>query len=93
MKEDLVRYEMEACVTEQRLNNVLSKTGRVDPKSKPACRKLLEDLKQDVTEALDKDDCDFFINSITLQQELDQLSRKLITTVLLRKPLAPKNTM
>eukprot|EP00746_Dinoflagellata_sp_MGD_P005688 gnl/MRDRNA2_/MRDRNA2_111019_c0_seq1.p1 gnl/MRDRNA2_/MRDRNA2_111019_c0~~gnl/MRDRNA2_/MRDRNA2_111019_c0_seq1.p1 ORF type:complete len:606 (-),score=118.99 gnl/MRDRNA2_/MRDRNA2_111019_c0_seq1:150-1967(-) len=93
MKEDLVRYEMEACVTEQRLNNVLSKTGRVDPKNKAACCKLLEDLKQDVFEAVDTHDYDALRNSHTLQQELDQLCRKLITRVLLRKAASTNNAL
>merc|ERR1712060_1002264 len=46
--EELTRVEMMALVTEQRLANVLSKTGRVDPGDRAACRQLLEDLKEDV---------------------------------------------
>merc|ERR1711904_355744 len=88
MKQDLVRYEMQACVTEQRLDNVLSKTGRVDPRNKSACCHLLEALKEDAREALEEDDRHVFLSSDTLQKELDQLCRELITRVLLRKPIA-----
>lgn len=84
-KQNLVRYEMQACVTEQRLDNVLSKTGRVDIQNKTACRQLLEDLKEDVREALEGADCAILLTSATLQQELDQLCRKLISKVLLKK--------
>lgn len=88
IKRDLVRYEMQACVTQQRLDNVLSKTGRVDPRNKAACCHLLETLKEDVRDALEEDDHNVFLSSATLQKELDQLCRKLITRVLLRKPNA-----
>lgn len=40
--QELVSYEIAACVTEQRLANVLSKTGHVDPRDKAACRQLLK---------------------------------------------------
>merc|ERR1712093_565393 len=85
MKQDLVRYEVEACVTEQRLDNVLSKTGRVEPRDKAACNQLLDGLKEDVREALEDEDRVVLLNSGALQQELDQLCRKLITKVLLRR--------
>jgi Rnl2 family RNA ligase len=85
VKQDIVKYEVEACVTEQRLNNVLSKTGHVDPQNKAACRQLLEDLKEDIHEALAEDDRIILLGSEILQHDLDQLCRKLVTKVLLRK--------
>merc|ERR1712118_308332 len=92
MKQELVRYEMEACVTEQRLDNVLSKIGCVDPQDKAACRQLLEGLKEDVHEALEEEDRIVLLSAGTLQQELDELCRKLIKKVLLRRFPALRQT-
>merc|ERR1711976_202058 len=73
------RYEIIANVTEPRLAAVMSKIGRIDPANKEACRKLLEDFKEDVREALEDEDAETLQRSAELQEELDQLSRKLIT--------------
>lgn len=77
--EELARMEMMALVTEQRLANVLSKIGRVDPSDRAACRQVLNDLKEDVCEALDDGDAETVRSSLNLQQELDSLCRELIT--------------
>lgn len=50
--ESLLRYEMMAAVTEQRLDNVVSKVGRVDPHDRAACRALLDELMRDVEQSL-----------------------------------------
>ena len=47
-----LRYEIEARVTEQRLANVVSKIGRIDPADRVACRQLLDCLQRDVLESL-----------------------------------------
>lgn len=79
-EEELARMEITALVTEQRLANVLSKTGRVDPSDKVAMRQLLQDLKEDVREALgESDEAAVLQGSPALQAELDQLCRELIT--------------
>jgi len=81
--EELVRLEVTALVTEQRLANVLSKIGRVDPTDRAACRQVLGDLQADVLDALDEGDAETFRSSPTLQQELDTMCRELITRELL----------
>merc|ERR1712061_678807 len=82
------RYEIIANVIETRLAAVLSKIGRVDVANKEACRRLLEDFKEDVCEALEEEDAVTLRNSLELQQELDQLSRTLITHKLIGKSRA-----
>jgi len=52
---ELLRYELLACVSEPRLAAVESKLGRVDATDRAACRRLLEDYKTDVREALEAD--------------------------------------
>ena len=49
---EYLRYELEARVTEQRLANVVSKTGRIDPSNRQGCRQLLDDFKRDVIDDL-----------------------------------------
>merc|ERR1719265_736194 len=78
--QEVVSYEVAACVTEQRLAKALSKTGRVDPRNKSACRQLLADLKVDVHEALDDGDRQVLLNSPELQDALDQQCKELITS-------------
>merc|ERR1712060_967633 len=77
--EDLARMEMTSLITEQRLANVTSKIGRVDPADRAACRKLLDDLKEDVCQSLDDGDAETLRLSSNLQSELDSLCRALIT--------------
>jgi Rnl2 family RNA ligase len=50
--ETLLRFEMLACVTEQRLDNVVSKVGFVDPRDRVACRRLFDGLVEDVLDTL-----------------------------------------
>lgn len=83
--EDVVRWEIEALVTEQRVDNVLSKIGHVDITDKGACRQVLADLKDDVRESLDGQQADILRGSIVLEGELDKLCRQVITAVLLRR--------
>jgi len=77
------RYEIIANITDVRLAAVLSKIGRVDAHNKAECRRLLEDFKEDVREALEEPDAEALRNSPQLQEELDQMSRDLITQTLL----------
>jgi Rnl2 family RNA ligase len=84
-EEGLVGLEMAACITEQRLANVLSKIGCVDPKNKDACRALLEDFKEDVREALEENDQQLLRSSQKLQAELEALCKAVITQELLGK--------
>lgn len=81
--EELTSMEIAACVTEQRLANVLSKIGRVDPKNKEACRVLLDDFREDVREALEDADRQALHGSSKLQAELDELCKAAITRELL----------
>lgn len=80
---DEARYEILACITEQRLAAVMSKVGRVEASDRAACRQLLEDFKQDVRESLGEAEAQALQQSAELQEELDRLSRELITTELL----------
>lgn len=83
-----IRSRILSNVTEQRLAAVLSKHGRVDPGNKDACRKLLDDFKKDVREALEQEDSDGLRSFPELLVELDKLCRKLITRELLAKKKA-----
>jgi len=82
-EEELAALEIAACVTEQRLANVLSKTGRVDPKDRDACRSLLEDFQQDVRDALEDGDLQLLLASNRLQAELEGLCKTVITRELM----------
>lgn len=82
---EMASYEVASCITEQRLDNVLSKTGRVDPHDRSACRQLLQDLKADVAESLEDEDRMLLQGSEELQQQLDSGCRDLITQRLLGK--------
>jgi Rnl2 family RNA ligase len=81
--EKLAAIEIAALVTQQRLANVLSKIGRVNPKDREACRALLQDLKEDVAEALDSHDLEILQRSTRLKANLDEWCRALITQELL----------
>jgi len=81
--EELIAIEVAALVNEQRLAAVMSKIGRVDPKDKQACRALLEDLKQDVREALDEEELRVLGASAKLETELDKWCKALIKQELL----------
>jgi len=81
--EELVLMEVTALVTEQRLANVLSKIGRVDPDDQTACRQLLHDFKQDVEEALEDADLQALRSSLAIREAFDKLSRRLITRQLI----------
>jgi Rnl2 family RNA ligase len=83
--EELVCIEVAASVTEQRLDNVLSKIGRVDIRDQEACRRLLEDLKKDVRDSLEDADLEILRGSANLEAELDKLARSLIKGTLLGK--------
>lgn len=91
-EEDLVGVEIAALVTEQRLANVLSKTGRVDPTDRSACRQLLGDFKEDVRDALEEGDAAALQLSEALQTTLDGLCREVITQELLRARRAVRQT-
>jgi len=73
------RYEVLASITEARLAAVISKIGRVDPHNREACRELLAEFKEDVHESLEDQHAESLRSSEELQQELDRLSRELIT--------------
>mmetsp|Transcript_43454 Transcript_43454/g.70415 ORF Transcript_43454/g.70415 Transcript_43454/m.70415 type:complete len:402 (-) Transcript_43454:87-1292(-) len=78
--EELARMEVLALVTEQRLANVLSKIGRIDPSNKPACIQLLEDFKADVQEELgESEEGRALRRSTALQAELDGSCRCIIS--------------
>ena len=51
---DLAKYEMLALVTQQRLNNVLSKHGRLNAEDPADCRAVLGALREDVMAELDE---------------------------------------
>jgi len=90
--DELALIEITAMVTEQRLANVLSKCGRVDPSDRAACRQLLQDFKQDVADALDPPEAEFLAASREAQSELDRLCREAITRELMpRKRGAASN--
>jgi len=67
------RYEIMACVNEQRLAAVMSKIGRVDPRDQLACRRLLEDFIKDVCDSLEDAEAAVLQGSLELQQELEEL--------------------
>ena len=54
-EEELLRYEMLAAVTENRLAAVVSKVGRVNVTDRAACRALLDLFVDDVIEQLEAD--------------------------------------
>jgi len=83
--EELVSIEVVASVTEQRLDNVLSKIGRVDIRDQQGCRRVLEDFKQDVRESLEDADLEVLRGSADLEETLDKLCRSLIKERLLGK--------
>lgn len=83
--EELTRIEILALITEQRLDNVLSKIGRVNARDQQACRQLLEDFKQDVRESLEESDIDILRGSVGLEADLDTMSKDLIKQRLLVK--------
>mmetsp|Transcript_61498 Transcript_61498/g.170520 ORF Transcript_61498/g.170520 Transcript_61498/m.170520 type:complete len:418 (-) Transcript_61498:52-1305(-) len=88
-EEDLALIEIQAAVTEQRLANVLSKVGRVDPLDQRACRRLLDDFKADVAESLEDADERLLSQSTALQEQLDQLCRDMIKQDFVRRGLLP----
>ena len=51
---DLAKYEVLALVTQQRLNNVLSKHGRLNAEDPADCRAVLGALREDVMAELDE---------------------------------------
>lgn len=67
------RYEIMACVNEQRLAAVTSKIGRIDPEDQLARRRLLEDFVKDVCESLEDTESAVLQGSPELQQELQEL--------------------
>lgn len=77
-KIDLVRMEVMAQVTEQRLAAVLSKIGRVDPKDTTACKALLRAFKKDIRQSLAEDDLRFLGESVEMKRELDASCREII---------------
>jgi Rnl2 family RNA ligase len=52
---EVLRYELLANVTQQRLANAVSKHGRLDPNDRDGCRQLLRAFEEDVLEALVED--------------------------------------
>ena len=87
--DELVRFEMLAAITEQRLAAVTSKRGRVDVADKAACRALLDEFKADVVDALRDDgvlDASAPGLSAELGAELDDEARRLVATWLRGQP-------
>lgn len=88
---DLLRYEAMARVTESRFEAVESKTGRLDAADKVACRKVLEDFKEDVRLALVEDGVASSEAALAealsqeLCDELDRACRGLIGSVVGRR--------
>eukprot|EP00928_Gymnodinium_smaydae_P022726 TRINITY_DN18992_c0_g1_i1.p1 TRINITY_DN18992_c0_g1~~TRINITY_DN18992_c0_g1_i1.p1 ORF type:complete len:384 (-),score=54.50 TRINITY_DN18992_c0_g1_i1:272-1423(-) len=82
---ETARYEILACINDQRLAAVMSKIGRVDVRDQVACRYLLESFKEDVRESLSEDDGLQLQQSSDLQQNLDAECRVLIKRVLLER--------
>mmetsp|Transcript_7479 Transcript_7479/g.12685 ORF Transcript_7479/g.12685 Transcript_7479/m.12685 type:complete len:375 (+) Transcript_7479:59-1183(+) len=89
---ELLRIEMAARVTAQRMDNAISKLGHIDPTQREARRTLLQELKTDVVASLVEDgvtpSAHAFANS-GLNQELDAAARELLTPYL-RKQVAAR---
>jgi len=82
-REAVLRYEMLAAVNQQRLDSVASKTGRVDPADRAACRQLLNDFLFDVAEALVEDGllrqpADFETEHVVLRRECEAEAKPLL---------------
>lgn len=79
---ELLRYELLAAVTEQRLASVASKLGRADPTDQAACRALLEGLKADAIDSLVVDKVvssrEAALENAQLRSELDRAARGLV---------------
>mmetsp|Transcript_30441 Transcript_30441/g.81880 ORF Transcript_30441/g.81880 Transcript_30441/m.81880 type:complete len:364 (-) Transcript_30441:2386-3477(-) len=76
---DVLRYELLAAVTSQRLLNVVSKIGRVDVTDKKACRSLLAEFVNDAIESLVEDGFLASANDICKahREELQSCAREL----------------
>jgi Rnl2 family RNA ligase len=84
--ESLLRYELLAAVNPQRLASVVSKRGAVDPSDKQACRRLLDEMMEDVQASLGEegllDACAGDVRAgypDTLGPELEAACRVLVT--------------
>ncbi|KAG8471037.1 hypothetical protein KFE25_009458 [Diacronema lutheri] len=78
--EDMLRYELLANVTAQRLANAVSKQGRTDPRDCVACRELLRAFEADVVDALVDDGhlADAAHLPLTLVVELHESAREVV---------------
>eukprot|EP00326_Haptolina_ericina_P019102 CAMPEP_0181203670 /NCGR_PEP_ID=MMETSP1096-20121128/19519_1 /TAXON_ID=156174 ORGANISM="Chrysochromulina ericina, Strain CCMP281" /NCGR_SAMPLE_ID=MMETSP1096 /ASSEMBLY_ACC=CAM_ASM_000453 /LENGTH=352 /DNA_ID=CAMNT_0023294305 /DNA_START=41 /DNA_END=1099 /DNA_ORIENTATION=- len=79
---ELVRYEMQASITRQRLASVTSKLGHVDAHNKAQCRELLDAFHEDIIEALDEtgviESAEQLTTNAALMRELECASRQLV---------------
>ena len=82
-----LRYEMLAAVSEPRLQNVLSKIGHVDADDRQQCRRVFDDLVQDIEETLVQDGLVGEAGELQrkhgeVYQDLCDAARKLVTSFL-----------
>jgi len=83
-REELLRYEMQAAVNENRLQSALSKLGRIDPADRVACRRLFEAVCADVEESLRDDGLlttasELAESYASVRHALVRLARQLVT--------------
>ncbi|CAF1103442.1 unnamed protein product [Didymodactylos carnosus] len=88
---DLLRFEIDALVTENRLNNALSKVGRVTVTQKDKINELLNVYVKDVIDQLCEDNKDMWTNlsqndRAMLNEELTLMTKKLIIKYFKTKP-------
>jgi len=76
--ESLLRMELVALVTEDRLVSILSQRSKVDPRNREACVQLLQDLKTDIRSNLERKDSESLNASDVLLSEFDDLCKDLI---------------
>lgn len=93
-KESTLRYELLAATTTQRLDNVRSKIGHVNPSDKRQCRRLLDELVRDVEESLVDDGLLAQAGMLrtrhaTLHGDLEAAARKLVVAFLRAELRAP----
>lgn len=82
--EQVLRYELLANISPQRLANVVSKRGRVNPSDHQSCRELLQDFEADVIDALREDGHLLPTEELRLEfaAELHEAARELVVTFL-----------
>ena len=70
-EEEIVKFEIMSLITPQRVDNTLSKIGRVVLGDKKACRELLDAYKEDVIQSLAESDQLVVRRSVLLQAILE----------------------